>query len=976
MSNNFDDVLGSISSLKNRTSTVYIHCSKLNSLIRDVVSIPDSLSDNVKERLRNSKSEIHLKAFISMNSLIIHLHDLAFQCSKDMCAHFLLSTSIKKVKNEVIEIRKGISKAFDDIGNQSVSNSFKVDNEEMDSQDYVDMKRILLVLIEIKKRNREDTKEKISARFESLAQIGISEEMNSNETITIPDLPQNFRLLLSHKDVVCGGKIGKGLTGNVFKGVLASSNEEVAVKVIHNEKLTPIEQESFRREVFVLSVLNHPSLLKFCGYTEDPPYYIITEYMPNGDLFNRLHSKPNIITPTMRSIIALDVARGVEYLHSKSIIHRDLKSLNILLDKDFRAKICDFGMVRTKELKRRMTGLIGTPSWMAPEVLLSYHNYDEKVDVYSFAIILWELLTGSPPFKNTSPSELCNFVAERGGRLPIPENTPKKLSNLIQKCWDQDPSHRPSMDKVVQMLLEKSYHYPGTDEELFVKVAGIQQQKKSFQIPIQLSTPNFNFISTEVIINQLKAGRFIPNHFKALESIDTRKELLSMGFSTHLSVILDNKGNQSHDILSRLTKCNYPEIFNVDLLRSIAGYAGSGYLISEALEALFHAIELRFDFLSSSSSFVILVLMFLCEDLSENEAEKLLITSHSLLKKNDSLPDGLAGLLLRYRNRYSHIISYDSLVCFVIKNNNQKESLKNFDILLNEPNPGYSIIQTYSEGEEHCENDDLFINFLLLNIENSFCESLLYRISSFRRFFTVISILLPLNIELSKLGPLYLSMMKSEDSWSLISNTSQFYYVVSYLLQQKEFEIIRSVLKSIKIVESFVRDSPICSTLVELIRIEKDSTKLVHLMASVYSVSSSYFSKEFILIVPVLYGFLLGSNTSLRLPSFLCLCVFSHYDDKIVNSDLLPPAAFYVNSESIIIQKEASLILEKHIDDDGVDYPRVVKVFIEHYSTMDIYTEKAVKAFAHSSKRSSIDNESRKRMSHIYSLIPTGETKL
>ncbi len=133
----------------------------------------------------------------------------------------------------------------------------------------------------------------------------------------------------------------------------------------------------------------------------------------------------------------------MHYLHSCNppVLHRDLKSLNLLLDESSRVKLADFGW--TKGLDNYMTGKIGTYQWMAPEVIAS-QKYSEKADVFSYGIILWEIASREPPFKHLSGLQVSLEVLNNDLRPPIPKKTPEPFAKLMRKCWDREPSKRPS----------------------------------------------------------------------------------------------------------------------------------------------------------------------------------------------------------------------------------------------------------------------------------------------------------------------------------------------------------------------------------------------------------------------------------------------------------------------------------------------------------------------------------------------------
>jgi serine/threonine protein kinase len=149
--------------------------------------------------------------------------------------------------------------------------------------------------------------------------------------------------------------------------------------------------------------------------------------------------------------VACGAARGMAYLHSGNppVLHRDLKSANILLDESYTAKVCDFGLSRLKAQERSMTGNCGTVQWMAPEVLANM-SYNEKADVYSYGIIVWELLSRECPYDNMSAIQCALAVLNRDKRPEIPKWCPPSLHALIKSCTKKDPDQRPSF---VQILL-------------------------------------------------------------------------------------------------------------------------------------------------------------------------------------------------------------------------------------------------------------------------------------------------------------------------------------------------------------------------------------------------------------------------------------------------------------------------------------------------------------------------------------------
>jgi len=152
---------------------------------------------------------------------------------------------------------------------------------------------------------------------------------------------------------------------------------------------------------------------------------------------------------------AIDIATGMNYLHllKPPLLHRDLKSLNILLDEHLiHCKICDFGMSKMRmDQNQAMTIGVGTPIWMAPE-LMRGDKYDEKVDIYAFGIILYEMVSNDVPFKEMNQMQLLLEVAINNKRPIIPQTCPPPFRRLITDCWNNDPTQRPPFSGILKML--------------------------------------------------------------------------------------------------------------------------------------------------------------------------------------------------------------------------------------------------------------------------------------------------------------------------------------------------------------------------------------------------------------------------------------------------------------------------------------------------------------------------------------------
>lgn len=200
------------------------------------------------------------------------------------------------------------------------------------------------------------------------------------------------------------------------------------------EKRRAEEMEAFYREMDMLRTLSHPHILLFLGsyIQSDGAMCMVTEYLPMGDVYHYLHSDEDI-TLTRKVEMAMDIARGVCFLHSSHppILHRDLKSPNLLLTGDYRVKLADFGLARVTSEDNWMTGLRGTAAWMSPEMFLG-QKYGPGVDIYSYGVILWELWTRQRPFEDIPFVNLISQKILDGHRPPLPHETPPFWSSLIQ----------------------------------------------------------------------------------------------------------------------------------------------------------------------------------------------------------------------------------------------------------------------------------------------------------------------------------------------------------------------------------------------------------------------------------------------------------------------------------------------------------------------------------------------------------------
>ena len=258
-----------------------------------------------------------------------------------------------------------------------------------------------------------------------------------------------------------GKKLGSGGFKDVYAGTW--NNDPIAIGEVRITHFTQEDYAEIKHEIQVLKQLHHENVVRFYGIVADSQHLcLITELCEHGDLYDFMRKSPK---PPFAQLVSYmyDIAFGVHYLHGRrpSIIHRDMKSMNVLVSKDFRAKINDFGLARIRPRATTMHTAVGTPNWQAPEFWSPNPSYTEKVDVYACGLIFWEILQWGAlpyPFHDLTEHQLYIEVRDHGRRPPmdnlIKARYPSSLLNLIRAMWDGQPHNRPSMGIVLEHLAE------------------------------------------------------------------------------------------------------------------------------------------------------------------------------------------------------------------------------------------------------------------------------------------------------------------------------------------------------------------------------------------------------------------------------------------------------------------------------------------------------------------------------------------
>eukprot|EP00186_Timspurckia_oligopyrenoides_P000043 CAMPEP_0182441574 /NCGR_PEP_ID=MMETSP1172-20130603/540_1 /TAXON_ID=708627 /ORGANISM="Timspurckia oligopyrenoides, Strain CCMP3278" /LENGTH=831 /DNA_ID=CAMNT_0024635935 /DNA_START=23 /DNA_END=2518 /DNA_ORIENTATION=+ len=297
---------------------------------------------------------------------------------------------------------------------------------------------------------------------QNFEQIAVN-EAEPEETVSqiFFDKPWRDQWAVDFRSIVFGPRIGAGGFGEVYKAKWKA--EMVAVKMLtkNEEDDQQAQVAEFMVEMKLMSKLKHPNIVSFLGAcVHQPNLAIVLEFMPGGSLYRAIHRRRRNHLgpfPLLKTLwIAYGVSKGMEYLHCQYpvIIHRDLKSPNILLGSNVHeVKLTDFGLSRLRVATYVNTGPGGTPEWMAPE-LLRQDPFDEMSDVFSFGVILWELIVCEKPWRDDHPMQIVFKVGSRGEKLQIPAGVQcsTELKTMITSCFQEQPSKRPRFAELTKQL--------------------------------------------------------------------------------------------------------------------------------------------------------------------------------------------------------------------------------------------------------------------------------------------------------------------------------------------------------------------------------------------------------------------------------------------------------------------------------------------------------------------------------------------
>ncbi|XP_057208937.1 serine/threonine-protein kinase A-Raf [Triplophysa rosa] len=268
------------------------------------------------------------------------------------------------------------------------------------------------------------------------------------------------------REVTTIKRIGTGSFGTVYKG---KWHGDVAIKILKVTDPTPEQLQAFKNEMQVLRKTRHVNILLFMGFMTKPNFAIITQWCEGSSLYHHLHVTETKFDTMRRIDVARQTAQGMDYLHAKNIIHRDLKSNNIFLHEGWTVKIGDFGLATVKSRwsgSQQVEQPSGSILWMAPEVIRMQDTnpYTFQSDVYGYGVVLYELMSGTLPYSNINNRDQIIFMVGRGYLSPdlskLYSNCPKSVKRLIIDCLKFKRDERPLFPQILVSIEQVQYLLP------------------------------------------------------------------------------------------------------------------------------------------------------------------------------------------------------------------------------------------------------------------------------------------------------------------------------------------------------------------------------------------------------------------------------------------------------------------------------------------------------------------------------------
>lgn len=387
------------------------------------------------------------------------------------------------------------------------------------------------------------------------------------------DHPPDKKFPLNAKDYKLYEEVGEGVSATVYRALCIPLNETVAIKVLDLEKCNN-DLDGIRREAQTMSLINHPNLLRaHCSFTAGHSLWVVMPYMAGGSCLHIMKSAyPEGLEEPAIATLLREVLKALVYLHAHGLIHRDVKAGNILIASNGAVKLADFGvsacMFDTGDRQRSRNTFVGTPCWMAPEVMQQLHGYDFKADIWSFGITALELAHGHAPFSKYPPMKVLLMTLQNappGLDYERDKRFSKSFKDMVATCLVKDPKKRPTSEK----LLKHSFFKHARSTEYLARTileglaplgerfkmlkaheaAALVQNKALYEDKEQLSQQEY--------IRGISAWNFNLEDLKSQAALIQENDGVPVIEDSHASI-----KQERHDASGRFTEGMSPEMVN------------------------------------------------------------------------------------------------------------------------------------------------------------------------------------------------------------------------------------------------------------------------------------------------------------------------------------------------------------------------------------------------------------------------------